>query len=583
MIVSLEKLSVTGKYLLITFLIQSTCISAFSQANSQPKLSAPYYFELSSTYIQSGFTNYTEGYEFFYIDDSTTLITRKQGNFISDKSLFKYSNEIVRLEHDTIKSKSSRVTVFVENKEAQVFCFLHFNFYALATLQVNDSSVKVFSQELSTTTLEKTGKPLEIFSFHNGYKLDLNKTHNTLMDVPHCIKSSNGKYLLLAFAESHGETTKNNIHFKVFENSFENSWSRDYGLPAGSTCFEAPHFRTPELRRGQHCNESFEIDKFRMSNDGCVYFKGLETGKQKEKDYRKRTSSKNIFHIISFSAEQPEAFDQEISVDQRIVDFKIDKINNGKIIAIGYYSFSDDKDFITGHMDTEEDLDGIFYFAYSPGDKASVVKYLYPTPLEILDAENNSTGLIKVQPKHLHDYELRELFINEGGEATFLVEYEIYTAGNGTYTNSAGATYSSGGQHLINDILIYNFKLDGSLNWTRRLSKKAEPNKGDNDAYTFGSYMTYKNNVLYIFYAEDIRNPVSENRSDQYTYHGKNQGRFVCMSVDKNGVMIKQSLGVYKTHRKQCPPMSSIELYKGADQKYYFVVYRTIYQVFIPN
>lgn len=52
-----------------------------------------------------------ERYEFFNINESTVFVTREQGEMILEPGKYKYSNEIIRIVHDSVITRFTKITV----------------------------------------------------------------------------------------------------------------------------------------------------------------------------------------------------------------------------------------------------------------------------------------------------------------------------------------------------------------------------------------------------------------------------------------------------------------------------------------
>lgn len=251
---------------------------------------------------------------------------------------------------------------------------------------------------------------------------------------------------------------------------------------------------------------------------------------------------------------------------ERSVVFHVSANDTLKMIDLGLdqqkvYNFSissyENQVVITGTWGDEDSkgAKGIFSLHYDPQNRQTERIQFYEFEREFLETENSSADeiyAVQNTDSELLNYAFRKVSVLPNGD--FIVVAEQYYIFEVSSTDSRGMSQVTN-YYNYNDVLVYSFARDGSLNWLKKIPKKQE-SVNDFGQYSSLVCVLLKNELALFF------NDHRQNYDDMGVYNGRRVSFTNSLRL-KDYVFAKTTidLGTGKTHRSLFAPYEAIDAF----------------------
>ena len=336
-----------------------------------------------------------------------------------------------------------------------------------------------------------------------------NKIHDGSFDLVHSRDSSKVMiYNQLPYKKKQPER----FAFRVFDNKFQELWSKDITLP--------------------YNDDKFAVEEYRIDNDGNVYLLGVAY--QDRSRVRRRGKPTYQYTILAYTQDGQDFQEYKINLtDQFITDLTFRIANNGDLVCSGFYSER-------GNYS----IKGTYFFRLNTETKEIYNKNLKAFDFDFLteymsdnkrrkakkaEAEGN-----KKKAPELYQFSLDELVLRSDGGALLVAEQFFVFERNFNNLNPAWGFNNFGFNngfndfrndffYNYNDIIVVNIRPDGEIEWATRIPKRQETM---NDGGYFSSYaMSIVRDRIYFLFNDNSRNfeyGANDNGDRLHNFNGRN-------------------------------------------------------------
>lgn len=318
-------------------------------------------------------------------------------------------------------------------------------------------------------------------------------------------KSRNESNILVYYNLPYEKKEKEKFGFIVLDKSLNKVWEKKITLP--------------------YLEELFEIDRFKVDNDGNVYILGKRFY-EKRKTERKGKVNYEII-VLRYDKESDEMKEYPIRLKgKRLNDIQIEINNNQDLICAGFYS----------NQGTHQ-VSGSFFLRIDGNSTEIITENHKPFSFELLTqglTEKKAKKVAKNKEKGkeigLYEYDLDELIVRDDGGVVLIGEqyYVTVTTHTSRDPNGNTRTYTTYHYHY-NNIIVVNINPDGSIAWSKQIQKKQSTT---NDSGYSSSYdMAIIKDKLYFTFNDNIKN-VGLKNSNQLYYYNKSKKKSVAVIVE---------------------------------------------------
>ena len=435
-----------------------------------------------------------------------TLREQTQRNILSNgttKITLEYYNNAMSIK------KSNQITLKHKNRKMSFedLFLVGGRLYLLSSY--NNEAKKLnhlFAQEISRRSLD-TRKNLK----HLGAIETRNKARIGRFDSRFSRDSSK----ILIFNElPYKKKQPERFALRVFDNQFEEIWTRDIQLP--------------------YNDEKFSVEEYRIDNQGNVYLLGVIY--QDQTRVRRQGKPTYQYVILAYTKDGEEVKEYRVDIDnQFITDLTFRIGDDGNLVCSGFYSsvgtFSiKGTCFFRLNTQTKQLINLNFKeFGFD-----FVTEFMSDKQKEkIKEAEQKGK---RKRSAELYQYSLDKLILRSDGGALLIAE-QYFVQQRSNYdrygTGFAGVGFSNryydpafrndDYYYNFNDIIVVNIRPDGEIEWATRIPKRQVTS---NDGGYFSSYsMSIVRDKLYFVYNENGRNfeEKKNNRKNKiHSYNGRN-------------------------------------------------------------
>lgn len=290
--------------------------------------------------------------------------------------------------------------------------------------------------------------------------------------------------------------TPEQFAFRVFDQSFNQLWSKEVILP--------------------YNDDQFVIEEYRVDDKGNVFLLGVLF---QDRAQARRQGNPNYQYIILAYTNQGNKVDEyKIELrDKFITDLTFKISRKGELVCSGFYS----------ERNTYS-IKGTYFFkidaqtkkVYNTNLKAFDFEFLteYMRPGEKRRAEKAEASGNTNRTPELYRYDLDELILRTDGGALLVAEqYYVYER----YYRYWDGTLRNDYYYNYNDIIIVNIDPTGAIEWSARIPKRQTTL---NDGGYFSSYSrAIVRDRIYFIYNDNARNFSTQNANRTlYNYNGSN-------------------------------------------------------------
>lgn len=287
---------------------------------------------------------------------------------------------------------------------------------------------------------------------------------------------------------------------RVFDNTFNEIWSKEITLP--------------------YNDEVFSAEEYRVDNKGNVYLLGVVYSDRSRTRRQGKPTYQYVILAYTQNGEQLEEYKISLG-DKFITDLTFRVADDGNLVCAGFYS----------EVGTYS-IKGTYFFRLNAETKIIYKKNLkefnfdfvteYMSERKREKARAAEARGDKRKQAELYQYSLDDLILRSDGGALMVAEQFFVEEQQFNDFNSFNRFQNVRTDFLYNynDIIVVNINPDGSIQWTTRIPKNQETY---NDGGYFSSYaMSIVRDKIYFVYNDNGRNFGPNNRDRIYGYNGKN-------------------------------------------------------------
>ncbi|MEO1515247.1 MAG: hypothetical protein AAFV95_09545 [Bacteroidota bacterium] len=300
---------------------------------------------------------------------------------------------------------------------------------------------------------------------------------------------------------------------RVFDNQFNEIWSRNITLP--------------------YNDEIFNVEEYRVDNQGNVYLLGVVYSDRSRT--RRKGKPTYQYTILAYTQDGAEAEEYRIKLEDKfITDLTFRVANDGNLVCSGFYS-----DIGT------YSIKGTYFLRLNANTKQVITKNLKQFDFDFLTANLSDRKKAKVKDAEargkntrqaeLYQYSLDHLILRSDGGALLVAEQ--YFVQEESFRDFYYGRFTVNYFYNYNDIIVVNIRPDGEIEWATHIPKRQETS---NDGGYFSSYaMSIVRDRLYFIFNDNGRN-FSANDRRLYNFDGQRNSVISLAEVRKDG-----SLDVY--------------------------------------
>ncbi len=407
--------------------------------------------------------------------DETGFYTLKFVN----KGLYGFNSEVYieHFDNDLKLTKSVKLDLSVKRDERhyQGMVYINNDLYFFTSYQDRkQKKLSMYVQTIDKQTLIPNNDMLKISEIdYTGYK------NYNAGQYDFKISRDSSK-ILVYYNLPYNKKGNNKFGYHVFDNVFNELWHQDIELP--------------------YEDELFDIERFRVSNDGDVYLLGLMFN---EKRKAKRKGKPNYkYHVIAYLDKGQTVKEYPVEVEGKfLTDMQIAVTDDKDIICAGFYS--DNGSF---------SIKGSYYLKISGEDKNLLSESYKDFGVDFLTQNLTQRQSNKVEKRakkgknvELFSYDLDNLILRDDGGVVLIGEQYYIKIVTTTTTAPSGSTTTKETYHYYyNDIIAVNISPEGEIDWAKKIPKRQHT---VNDGGYFSSYaLAVINGKLYFIYNDNPEN-----------------------------------------------------------------------------
>jgi hypothetical protein len=367
-------------------------------------------------------------------------------------------------------------------------------------------TVELYSQEISKNTMQETGALNKITEL--TYEKNRDKGFFS-------IRVSNGEKtpkLLIAVGTPVDKEENERYTLIMCGEDLKMIWKKEYEIPYRSDLFNRSYF---------YCD-----------HNGNAYVLG-KLYQDKVKEVR-RGKQNFEFHILAYTNNGENKVDYAVKLqDKFITDISFDILDNGDIVAGGFYS---KKGTAT--------VDGAYYLLLDAKSKETKLSSVKEFDIDFLTqgmTEREEARARKKEEKgkdlELYEYDLHDLIKRDDGGFVLVGEQyyvQVVTSSNGKFTYT---TY----YYNYNNIIVININNSGKIDWASTIPKRQV---STNDGGFYSSFaLAVTADKLRFIYNDNKENltPKKQGYIKNYTFRDKD-GIVTLATIDKDGKIEREAL-----------------------------------------
>lgn len=281
-------------------------------------------------------------------------------------------------------------------------------------------------------------------------------------------------------------------------------------------------------------DELFDIDSYRVDNDGDVYLLGLIYNERRKSKRRGLPNYK--YQIFAYRDKGNTLNEYPIALkDKFITDMQIEVLSNKNLICAGFYS---EKGTYS--------IRGTYFLTVDAKNAQIKTQSFKEFGIDFITAnmtENQAERIKKKEERggenELYEYDLDKLLVGKDGSAIMLGEqYYVNTTTNSYMSGGRMQTYTNT-HYYYNDIIAVKISPAGQIEWAEKIAKRQHT---INDGGFYSSYMMaiVKGNLCFIF--NDHPNNLSYGGIGRVANYNGGQSFVIMVTLDQSGKQTRMPL-----------------------------------------
>ena len=282
-------------------------------------------------------------------------------------------------------------------------------------------------------------------------------------------------------------------------------------------------------------DELFDLESYRVDNDGDVYLLGLIYN---EKRKSKRRGAPNYkYQIFAYRDKGKTVKEYPVSLaDKFITDMQIEVLNNKNLICAGFYS---EKGTYS--------IRGTYFLTVDAKTKEIKTKSFKDFGIDFItqnmtegQAEKAKRKEEKGQQNEMYEYDLDRLLVGKDGSAILLGEqYYVKTQTQTHYVNGHSQVTTST-HYYYNDIIAVKVDPSGKIEWNEKIAKR-QHTVNDGGFYSSYTMAIVKGELCFIF-NDDAKNVSYNGVGKVANFRGGKESLVMLVQLDNKGKQTRQPL-----------------------------------------
>jgi hypothetical protein len=282
-------------------------------------------------------------------------------------------------------------------------------------------------------------------------------------------------------------------------------------------------------------DELFDLESFRVDNDGDVYLLGLIYN---DKRKSKRRGAPNYkYQVFAYRDKGKTLKEYPISLpDKFLTDMQIEVLNNKNLICAGFYS---EKGTYS--------IRGTYFLTVDAANKDIKTKSFKEFGIEFITQNMTENQAAKTKRKEergeeneLFEYDLDKLLVGKDGSAVLLGEqYYVNTVTHTRFINGRSESYSTT-HYYYNDIIAVKINPAGKIEWAEKIAKR-QHTTDDGGFYSSYTMAVIKGSICFIF-NDNPKNLDYTGIGKVFNYHGGQESLIMLVNLDQSGKQKRQPL-----------------------------------------
>jgi hypothetical protein len=288
-------------------------------------------------------------------------------------------------------------------------------------------------------------------------------------------------------------------------------------------------------------NQLFDIESFKVSNDGDVYLLGLIYN---DRRISKRKGAANYkYQVFAYMDNGETLKEYPVSLpDKFLTDMQIEVLGNKNLICAGFYSEKGTYSIRGTYFLT---IDGTTKEIKTTSFKDFGIDFITQNMTEG-EANRTKRREERGNENELYEYDLDKLIVGRDGGAMLFgeqyfiqrVTYQRRMAGM-SGASSMMQTYTTT-HYYYNDIIAVKIDPSGQIEWAEKIAKRQHTTE-DGGFYSSYTMAIIKGQICFIF--NDNPKNITYNGSGRvFNYHGGHEAIVTMVSLDPSGKQIRQPL-----------------------------------------
>jgi hypothetical protein len=327
--------------------------------------------------------------------------------------------------------------------------------------------------------------------------------------------SRDSSKVLIFYAMPYEKNEPESFGFYVLNSALQPIWNKEVKIP-----FE---------------NQLFDIESFRVDNDGDVYILGLIYNDKRKK---KRAGAPNYkYQVFAYRDKGKTTSEYPVALEDKfLTDMQIEILNNKNIVCAGFYS----------NKGTYS-IRGTYFLTIDPASKQIKTKSFKEFGIEFITQNLTENQAAKTKRKEekgeemeMYEYDLDKLIVGKDGSAMLLGEqYFVQVVTSSMMMNGRMQTYSTT-HYYYNDIIAVKISPKGEIEWAEKIAKRQHTTE-DGGFYSSYAMAIVKGHICFIF-NDNPKNLGYDGTGKIANYRGSVESVITMVSLDPTGKQTRKAL-----------------------------------------
>jgi hypothetical protein len=327
--------------------------------------------------------------------------------------------------------------------------------------------------------------------------------------------SRDSSKLLVSYTLPYEKNEPEGFGLHVMDSQLKPLWNREIKLP--------------------YENQLFDIESFKVGNDGDVYLLGLIYN---DRRISKRKGAPNYkYQVFAYMDKGATLKEYPVSLEDRfLTDMQIEVLGNKNLICAGFYS---EKGTYS--------IRGTYFLTIDGDTKAIKTKSFKEFGIDFItqnmtEGEANRTKKREERgaENELYEYDLDKLLVGRDGGAMLMGEqYFRKTTTHTTRMNGMVQTYTTT-HFYYNDIIAVKINPSGQIEWAEKIAKR-QHTTDDGGFYSSYTMAIIRGQICFVF-NDHPKNISYTGTGRVYNYYGGQESIVVMVSLDPAGRQVRQPL-----------------------------------------